>query len=285
MPDYEFDVATLDGVCDAHMHILGDPAAYPPDDGAFYRPVAKTEAAYGEAVAGPLGVRRLVIVQPSVYGADHACTIDSIAADPRTRRGIAAYAGADTKEKAERLHALGFRGIRLHLVNKPGLDRAGIVKKLRVAAEIAGPLGWHLQIFARPGLLLDLFEELAGLGVPVVIDHLGMPEANEGITQPGFAALLRQLARGKLWLKISGADRIMGIGDQIDAIPFIVAAATANSEALVWGSDWPHIRRVRTGANYAPVQVVDMITAIGRALGDGVMRQILVTNPQQLYGF
>lgn len=285
MPDHEFDVATLDGVCDAHMHILGDPAVYPPDDSAFYIPAAKTEAAYADAVGRPLAVQRLVVVQPSVYGADHSCTIDAIAADAKTRRGIASYAGADTREKAEHLHNAGFRGIRLHLVNKPGLDRAGIVQKLRVASEIAGPLGWHLQIFARPDLLTGLLDELAALDVPVVIDHLGMPDPSEGVDQPGFSTLLSHLGRGHLWLKISGADRAMSNRDQTDAMPFIAAAASANREALIWGSDWPHIRRVPAGAEYAPVRVVDMIGAVGRTLGEGMMRQILVTNPQQLYGF
>jgi predicted TIM-barrel fold metal-dependent hydrolase len=60
--------------------------------------------------------------------------------------------------------------------------------------------------------------------------------------------------------------------------PFQQKMVEAHPGRLVWGSDWPHLRVAP-----APdaVQLLDMFMAW--AGDDAVVRQVLVTNPEQLY--
>ena len=67
------------GACDCHTHIHGDPAKFPWFAGRTYTP----EMALPEemtALHKALKVQRVVIVTPSVYGADNSATIYGMAA-------------------------------------------------------------------------------------------------------------------------------------------------------------------------------------------------------------
>ncbi|MFX6759400.1 amidohydrolase family protein, partial [Acinetobacter baumannii] len=44
---------------------------------------------------------------------------------------------------------------------------------------------------------------LAGLPTPVVIDHLGRIPQPQGLDHPGAQAILRLLAKGNTWIKLS----------------------------------------------------------------------------------
>src|ERR1700741_3375393 len=68
MTKVSFDVPA--GACDCHTHIHGDPARFPWFAGRTYTP----EAALPEemtALHKALGIERVVIVTPSVYGTDN----------------------------------------------------------------------------------------------------------------------------------------------------------------------------------------------------------------------
>src|SRR5476651_1658395 len=67
-----FDVPT--GAVDCHTHIHGDPAQFPFFSGRVYTP----ELASPEEMAAlhrALHIERVVIVTPSVYGADNSATL------------------------------------------------------------------------------------------------------------------------------------------------------------------------------------------------------------------
>jgi hypothetical protein len=81
-----FDVPA--NACDCHTHIHGDPAQFPFFDGRVYTP----EMALPEemsALHAKLGVRRVVIVTPSVYGTDNSATLYGMKARGADARGVA----------------------------------------------------------------------------------------------------------------------------------------------------------------------------------------------------
>ena len=70
----DFDVPR--GACDCHVHVF-DPARFPYFSGRVYTPPEAT-AEDLLALQKQLHFDRVVIVQPSVYGVDNACTLDAI---------------------------------------------------------------------------------------------------------------------------------------------------------------------------------------------------------------
>jgi len=127
-----------------------------------------------------------------------------------------------------------------------------------------------------------------------VIDHMGLPDAANGIGQPGFQAVLRLAAAGHVWVKLAGADRITRkTGRLRDAVPFMQALAAVAPQRLVWGSDWPHIgfhsgQQVQDDAVLAHrmLDVRDLLEVLAEAVPDATARRaILVCNPARLYNF
>jgi len=286
--DMGFEVPALS--CDCHMHIFGPPDRYPP---AAVRAYTPTEASVGRyrGIMLPLGLQRLVIVQPSAYGTDNTCTLDAIRELGAAARGIAVIDAATPETALDDMHAAGIRGIRLNLVTNGIPDAAAAAETMRKAAARIGPRGWHLQIYVPADLLADLAPAIGSLDVPVVIDHMGSAKGWLGANQPGTNELVALLAAGKCWVKVSGANRISReITGFRDALPVMRALIAANPERVVWGTDWPHIGPNDVGAPkpavYMPHDNADLLRLLGEAAPDAAVRhRILVDNPAHLYGF
>ncbi|NOW44741.1 putative TIM-barrel fold metal-dependent hydrolase [Novosphingobium sp. SG751A] len=261
------------GACDAHCHIFGPFARFPTPEGASYRP-AETPLEHYRAMADRLGLARAVFVQPAIYGSDHSVMLDAIA------RGHGAYAGVgildDTLGDATltALHIGGLRGARFNFVGHLGArpDRAMIE---RTAARVA-LLGWHLVFHLDEAALRAEADWIAGLGVPVVIDHMARLDAGSD----AFAVLLGLACLPHVWVKISAADRICADGDLSRALPFMAALADAAPERTLWGTDWPH-----PNIGWMPDDG-DLIDLLALAVPDATARHaILVDNPARLYSF
>src|SRR5258708_21936532 len=81
-----FDVPR--GACDCHVHVF-DPARFPYFSGRVYTPPEAT-AEDLLALQRQLHFDRVVVVQPSVYGVENACTLDAIKKlGPARARGAA----------------------------------------------------------------------------------------------------------------------------------------------------------------------------------------------------
>ena len=74
------------GSTDCHFHIFGPHARYGLSPGRSYTPPEALVEQY-LALAAPPGLERMVVVQPSIYGTDNACTLDAVALRPGTRTG------------------------------------------------------------------------------------------------------------------------------------------------------------------------------------------------------
>src|ERR1700686_5719313 len=74
--------------CDAHFHVFGAAERYAYGTDIRYKPPYEPIEAYLK-LARRLGFVRYVFVQPSAYGFDNSCMLDSMRElDPAIRRGI-----------------------------------------------------------------------------------------------------------------------------------------------------------------------------------------------------
>ena len=265
------------GAADCHFHIFGPQARYPLSPGRAYTPLEATMADYAR-VAGPLGLERFVVVQPSIYGTDNSCSLDAVATWGQHRaRAVAVIDDGFDTPALQRLQAAGVRGVRFNAVSGNGTP----LDQLATLARHAAPFGWHIQLYLYSEALLDLAPQLAALPVPVVIDHMGQVATGKGTTHSEFQALLRLLGSGRAWVKLCGY-RSSSAGhpfdDAADQARALIAAAP---ERCVWGTDWPHPNFFGTMPDAG-----ELFDLLGEwAPDDATRRRILVDNPAALYGF
>jgi predicted TIM-barrel fold metal-dependent hydrolase len=160
---------------------------------------------------------------------------------------------------------------------------------IETAEQIKGR-NWHIQLNAALPLVVALENELATVPMPVVIDHFARAKAKDGVSQPGFDALLALVKSGKAYVKLSATYRISDQPPHYPDAPLIAKALiAANSDRMVWGSNWPHPGRGKTREDIAPPHVSDDGAQVNQlpawASEPEIRRKILVENPARLYGF
>ena len=284
-----FDVPA--GAVDTHTHIHGDPAKFPFFAGRTYTP----EPASPEEMAAlhkALHIQRVVIVTPSVYGTDNSATLFGMKARGDDARGVAVIDDKTTESELDALGKAGIRGIRINLatsgVSDPNIGRA----RLEKAIERMKSRGWHIQVYADAPVVSAVKDLIAAAPMPIVFDHFGGAVADLGLEQPGFADLLALVKSGKAYVKISGAYRLSKLGpDYPDAAPFARALIAANSDRIIWGSDWPHPNSSsgKPATELTPLYQIDDGRLFNQlpvwAPDSAIRKKILVDNPVKLYGF
>jgi len=275
--------------CDCHIHVFGDVMRYPPAAQRTYTPVAATFVQW-QAVAEPLGLERVVLVQPSAYGTDNRCMLDALRDNRSVARGVAVIDAATPDSALSAMVDLGVVGVRLNLMTGVSPDPASIPALLRATAARIAKLGWHLQLLAAPSLIEAVADMIPSLGVPVVFDHMASLHAALGPDQPGLRAVLRLLRENACWMKVSGADHVASRRDAPEeALPIMRALIEANPERVVWGSDWPHIGPTSNAGGpqtvrYLPLDHAALLDLLHRAAGTAASH-ILADNPARLYGW
>lgn len=282
------------GATDCHVHVFGPGNTYPWAESRVYTPGdASIESL--QAHQGALGLSRVVIVHPSPYGTDNRCSIDAIAKLGGKARGVAVIDPATISDAAlEALHKGGMRGARANLATAGVSDPAAAWRTFEALSRRIKPLGWHLQTFTTMPVIAALADRLASLPVPLVVDHFGGARAELGPGQPGFGTLLRLVADGRAYVKLSGAYRVSKAAGFADVAPLARALIAANRERMLWGSDWPHPGGVAHSPErlheIEPFHAIDDGAALDRLHGwagadQGLVRSILVDNPARLYGW
>jgi len=192
------------------------------------------------------------------------------------------------------MNAAGFRGIRLNLATGGTSDPNVGRQRVQASIERMKARGWHVQMFTSLAIISAIKDLVAASPVPVVFDHFGGALGELGPTQPGFDDLLHLVQSGKAYVKISGAYRASKLApDYPDAAPLARALIAANSERIIWGSDWPHpdssSQPGRKATDLAPLYQIDdgrLFNQLPVWAPDAVVRKtILVDNPARLYGF
>ena len=279
--------------CDCHTHIIGGADRFPFLPSRTYTP----ETAPPEEMAAlhrALHIERVVIVTPSVYGIDNSATLYGMKARGSSARGIAVIDENTPESDLDAMGKAGVRGIRLNLATAGPADPAVGRQRFQQAAGRMRRRGWHIQVYAGLAVVSAIKDLVLDAPVPVVFDHFGGARAALGLEQPGFADLLELVRRGKAHVKLSGAYRASTLTpDYADVAPFAKALIAANSDRILWGTDWPH-PATTTPAGRAPTDVTPMLQIDdGRLLNQlavwapeaAIRRKILVENPARLYGF
>ncbi|MEO8387774.1 amidohydrolase family protein [Polaromonas sp.] len=226
---------------DSHVHVFDAGAAVAP---GHYRPVHRPLADI-EQLAGHHGFGHLVLVQPSVYGADNTVLLNALAAKKGRHRGVVVLPPSIDDAALGTMHGIGVRGVRFNLVSPVGerLDEQGggqsATERFHALAPRLRALGWHVQWYARPEDLPTIAALHAACPVLAVLDHLAGMHAGVATDHPGWRAL-EQLAGQGSWVKLSGWYRL-GAQAPYEALDDTIRkVAGLFGQRTIWGSDWPH---------------------------------------------
>ena len=266
--------------CDSHMHIFD--TRFAPSPHWKRTPPDAPVAAYRQ-LQQRLGTSRTVVVTPSTYGTDNACTLDALDQLGDGARGVAVVAQDVGDAELDRLHARRVCGLRVNFVSPQSWGETTPEMLTTLARKVARQPGWHIQVFMHPEQIVAWASVLAALPVPLVVDHLGRIAPAKGPAAEAFGVLRRLLDGGNTWVKLSGGYMRSTVHgpSYADTLPLGRALVQAAPERLVWGSDWPHTTEAPGTVNDA--DLVDVLQAWCGSTA--VMDRILVDNPTQLYGF
>jgi predicted TIM-barrel fold metal-dependent hydrolase len=267
------------GSCDAHCHIFGPFDRYPlPDDSSFTPPLAPETSL--RRLHDRFGFARSVLVQSQGHGFDHRPLLDALAAGAGRYKGVALVRPTDSEDRIRMFDAAGVCGARFHFLphlgGRPDLETIrGVVAKIE-------PFGWHAAMHVARNDIVEYAAFFASLDVPVVIDHMARPDIAQGPDGAAMTALRTLIDSGRVWVKLSGADRMSNTGAPFDdALPIARNLAAHAPDRVLWGSDWPHVN-----LHAAMPDDGDLVDLIGRIVPDEAnRRRLLVDNPVEFFGF
>jgi 2-pyrone-4,6-dicarboxylate lactonase len=267
------------GAVDAHCHVFGPGRVFPFAAERRYTPCdAPKERLF--ALRDLLGFSRNVIVQGTCHGSDNRAMVDALQASSGRARGVATVERGVSDAELRDLDAAGVRGIRFNYLRRLAERPPDVV--VRELAERVRRLGWHVVVYFEAPDLPEIYELLAGLPTPVVVDHMGRPDVSRPVDNPEFELFLRLLREnGHVWSKVSGAERlsVAGPDDYADVAPFSRAVVETCPDRVLWGTDWPHPNM----RSRAPDDGKLVDTIPGFAPTADLQRRLLVANPMRLY--
>ncbi len=264
----------LTGQTDTHMHFYDD--AYPTAEGASLRPPNASVADYAE-VQTALGTDRVVVVQPTTYGHDNRCQLQSMAHIGPAARGVMVI-DANVEDSTLWTYAhLGVRGARFHMLpgGAVGWDHIDAV------AERIASFGWHIQLQLNGHELAARKEQLLKLACPLVIDHVGRFMGPVEPDSEPFAALLELVDAGahvKLSAPYESAPDPSHSYEHVNRCVHTLVERVP--DRMLWASNWPHPGQSNPPSNDDLLRLRDVWLPT-----DELRQQVLVTNPAALYDF
>jgi 2-pyrone-4,6-dicarboxylate lactonase len=231
------------GAWDSHFHIFGPSDKFPYQPGRGYTPPdAPVEQLM--ALLDHLGFANGLVVQGNAHVYDNRVVLDALERFPQRLRGVAITDTRIAPEVLRDWHRRGMRGLRFHLFpRKPNYIRGVGLDVFEVFRKTMADLGWVVQFFCDHQMLAATAAALRGISrqMPVIVDHLGMVRAAQGLGDENFQALLKLVGDGHAYVKLSAVYRLSTqYPDYADARPLHDALVRANPERLLWGTDWPH---------------------------------------------
>jgi D-galactarolactone isomerase len=230
------------------------------------------------AVQRRLGLTRTVVVQPTTYGTDNRCTLESIAALGLDKaRGIATVDAAVAERELQALTQGGMRGARFHML------RGGAIpwdQLDRIAAKVQS-VGWHVQLQLDGRELPEREAQVRAWPGRIVIDHVGKFLEPVPPNHPAFRCLVRLVESGRAWVKLSAMYEVSKVGAPLydDVGRLAKELVRIAPERMLWASNWPHPGQPPQD------EAVLLDTLLAWAPDEATRRRILVDNPAEVYGF
>jgi D-galactarolactone isomerase len=226
-----------------------------------------------------LGLSRAVIVQPSAYGTDNTCTLEAMAKlGHDAARGVAIVDLAAPDSEFERLTRLGIRGVRYHM-------RGGVLtwETMPAMAARVAAFGWHVQLQCESREIAEREAMLARLPCDLVIDHMGRFDAASTSDDKSWRVMMKFLATGRCWVKLSGPYYGSKSGPPLYADKGRIAKELikAAPDRMVWASNWPHPAFKKDFPDEGKL----LDTLAEWTQDDALRTKILVSNPARLYRF
>lgn len=266
---------------DSHCHVFGPHARFPYAEERTFTPVDVPRERL-RVLHDHLGFERALIVQSACHGEDHSALLGALATSGGRYRGVALVRPATDPAQIAAWADAGICGARLNFLPHLG----GVPPRETVFAVVGliEPHSWHLSVHVAHTGITDHFDLVQALArrLPVVIDHMARVDLAQGLDGPDVRSLLRLLDSGRVWVKLSGADRLSG-----GPVPASAAVALARRlavhapERVVWGTDFPHPNL----AGDPPDDGVLVDTLAEVAAEPRLRQQLLVDNPAQLFGW
>lgn len=266
---------------DTHAHIF--PPHFPIPSGLGNKPEPqerKTREDYLDVLHAH-GMTHGVLVQPSGYQRDNSAIVDAMAWQKGKIKGIAVLPYDVSDSQLADFAARGIIGDRFNLVDydpgelrDPGAQR--MLDRLREA-------DWYAEIHVFSRDLPDVAPILEAHAGRLIFCHMGRPDVERGVRDPGFQRYLEFGRSGKAVAKLTGAIRISK--DKkfpfTDVDPFVEATLEAYTlDRVVWGSDWPFI--ILKGA----ITYDEVVAWFERVVPSAHDRaRILWDTPARLFGF
>ncbi|POA30005.1 MULTISPECIES: amidohydrolase [unclassified Pseudomonas] len=230
---------------------------------------------------GAQGLSHGVLVQPSFLGTDNSYLLAALRQVPERLRGVVVLEPGVSRALLNDMAHIGVVGVRLNLMDKALPDFRD--RAWREFFSHIADLDWHVELHREVKDLPALIHQLTPIGLKLVIDHFGRPDARLGIDQPGFSELLELGSRGSIWMKVSGIYRLGGTPQQNlnfarSALPLLEQSFGLHQ--LVWGSDWPHTQHEKS---IGFGTVIDQRQALECSMQ--LSHSLLVQAPQRLFGF
>lgn len=268
--------ALPDLACDCHMHVFSD--AYPIAATATLGSPPASLADYA-VVQQTLGLQRHVLVQPSAYGTDNRLLMQTLSTTPSTARGVAVVDSAVSDAELAALDRAGVVGIRFNQVQQG----ATTMEMFDALAPHVNELGWHVQLHLMPSELIRQAPRLAAAKVPIVLDHYARLCASPELIDETWLTLIRLMATGNTWLKLSAPYLASRPDDPAfsQLFEFTQRLVRGHVDRLVWGSDWPHVTETSKPDD------AQLLNRLQRLLAEdsAAERAIFCRNPAALYHF
>ena len=265
------------GAWDCHAHVFGPYEHYPLAANRTYTPPEALVQQY-LGLLDQMGITHGVLVHPSAYGNDYRLLFETLQNNDRLRGVI--VANAENTLNFTALHDRGIRAARFshrsgagtNFVGSASMDDFESLKSTLANANL------HAEVWTDCVALQDIDKILMSSPVPIVIDHMGGFNPQNGINDQGFQKLLRLLDTGHVWIKLCVYRNLLNEADYDIGKPFMEAMIKQNPDRLVWGSDWPHLRVLPTP------NTPDLLDLLKQwAPDDLAVEKILTTNPSVLY--
>ncbi|KAK5114097.1 hypothetical protein LTR62_002666 [Meristemomyces frigidus] len=275
------------GTWDTHMHVV-DPRSFPLDKSAQYQPSPHT-LDDAHTFLSQLGITKMVIVQPSIYGNDNSCTLNGLRRlGPRNGRAVVQFDPEVTShEQLQEWHELGVRGVRLNFKSVGGeIEESALRASMQKYADAVRDLGWVLELYIALEDIPVLEKVVPAVpGIKLCIDHFGHPsptslsDSPRAQDLPGFDALARLLRAGQTWVKVSAAYRLHSNPAEPIVDELCREILRLRPDRCVFATDWPHTRF--DGLNVVPYleAVLDGIESVEGAS----VEQVLVGNAEELF--
>ena len=220
-------------IIDTHAHVFS--MTMPLAEGAWHTPAAEADPQLYLHTLDEHGVESGILAGASISGTNNDYPLAACDRSPRLRTTVivAPDCPLEVLQDMARRGAVGVRYQLRNVARVPDFASSEYRPLLRHIAD----LGWHVQLHDDARRLPDYLPALEAAGVNVVVDHFGRPDQEDGIGGKGFQRLLRSLAGGRTWVKLSSAFRLGSDALVLQAASTLVEHA--GPERLMWGSDWP----------------------------------------------